>query len=62
MDGEALRQRCGKFLEESDMPIARMCRKLNLSTTAFYKWRGSELNLTDKRLEDIDKYLTKFGY
>ena len=57
-----LMRRCKAYLEDSGLPVARMCAKLNISTSAFYQWRKNRLNLSPERLLSIDNYLKYWGY
>lgn len=54
--------RCQRFLEELGIPVTVFCKKVELSTPSFYKWRNGELNLSDATLERIDGYLSKYGF
>ena len=54
--------RCQRFLEEFGIPVTVFCKKVELSTPSFYKWRNGELNLSDATLERIDTYLAKYNF
>lgn len=54
--------RCQRFLEELAVPATVFCKKVELSTSSFYRWRNGELNLSDATLERIDGYLSKYGF
>ena len=57
-----LKKRCERFLRELSVPTAAFCRKINISTTAYYNWRAGLLNLSDATLQRIDDYLTKYNF
>lgn len=54
--------RCQRFLEDLAVPTTVFCKKIELSTSSFYRWRNGELNLSDATLERIDGYLSKYGF
>lgn len=54
--------RCQRFLEELAVPATVFCKKVELSTSSFYRWRNGKLNLSDATLERIDTYLSKYNF
>ncbi len=57
-----LKERCKKFLMASGVPITRMCFRLNMAASSYYRWQQGLLKLSDSRLEAIDQYLRQFGF
>lgn len=57
-----LQERCIKFMNDAGVPVTKLCKAVNLSTTALYKWRRGELNLSSATEARIDEHLQKFGY
>lgn len=62
MNKKNLEDRIDQLLSDSGIPITRMCSKLKLSPSSYYRWRNGELQLTEQRIEDMNNFLTKFGY
>ena len=58
-----IKERFKKFRAEIGVPIARIGRDIDMSTSALFHWIGkSNTPLSDASLDKIDKYLKKFGY
>ena len=58
-----IKERFRKFREDVGVPIARVCRDVDMSQSALYHWIGkANIELSDKALDRIDNYLKKFGY
>lgn len=57
-----LQKRCKTMLAELGIPVTVFCRKINLSTCAYYGWQKDELRLSDATLARIDNYLSKYGF
>lgn len=57
-----LRDRVQKFIDEFDMPITVFCRKIELTPDSYYKWKKGQLNLSEKTLQRISDYITKYGF
>ena len=62
MNEKQLQNRIDRLLSESGIPITQMCTRLKLATSSYYRWRNGELQLTAQRFEDMNSFLTKFGY
>lgn len=62
MNVNELIERVNKCLEEVEIPITKFCKKFHLSTTAFYRWRRGDLDISRERLHEIDAFLTKLNY
>ena len=54
--------RCEKFMRELSVPITGFCKKVKLSTSAYYAWRSGRLRLSDATQQRIDSYLTKYNF
>ena len=56
------KKRCAKFLSELGVAVTVFCRKIGISTTAYYRWQADDLNLSIETERRIATYLEKFGY
>ena len=57
-----LKKRAAAFLSASDVPVTKMCKRLDMATSSYYRWQRGILALSESRLETIDSYLNQFGY
>ena len=57
-----LRDRIQRFLTELEIPVTVFCRKIQVTTDSFYKWRKGQLNFSEKTLQRISDYLSKYGF
>ncbi len=55
-------RRCCNFIDEFGVPITTFCRKINISTRAFYDWKRGKLNLSENTLKRIENYIGKYGF
>lgn len=55
-------RRCCNFIDEFGIPITVFCRKINISTRAFYDWKSGKLTLSDNTLKRIENYIGKYGF
>lgn len=55
-------KRCCNFINEFGIPVTVFCRKVNISTKAFYDWQKGKLNLSSQTLERIETYIDKYGF
>lgn len=55
-------KRCCNFIDEFGIPITVFCRKISISTKAFYDWKNGKLNLSDNTLTRIDNYLKTYNF
>lgn len=57
-----LKARVLDFLTSSGVPVTRMCERIDLSTSSYYKWQRNELELSEGKLATIEQYLSQFGF
>lgn len=57
-----LRDRVQNFLNELEMPITVFCKKIEVSPSYFYKWRVGQVNFSEKTLQRISNFLSKYGF
>ncbi|MBQ2395629.1 MAG: hypothetical protein II304_01135 [Bacteroidales bacterium] len=57
-----LKDRLNLFLDELEVPITKICKKIMLSPQSLYDWRKDRLKLSDGTLKRIDDYLKKYGF
>lgn len=61
-DSFMLRDRVERFLNEFEMPITVFCKKIEISSGYFYKWRVGKVNFSEEALQRISDYLSKYGF
>lgn len=44
------------------IPVSRFCKNINLSAHSFYDWQNGKVELSENRLESIQKYLEKYNF
>lgn len=59
---ETIKSRCQNFLEDTDLPMTRFAKKVQLSTSAIYKWLNGNLRLKPETVARIDECITKYGF
>lgn len=57
-----LRKRVKNFIEELEMPITVFCRKVNLSTASYYKWKDGIFEFSDETAERVSNFIKKYGF
>ncbi len=57
-----LKERCKKLIEAFDLPISRLCRKLEISRTAYYDWQNGKYELKPEKLARIEEFLGKNNF
>lgn len=57
-----LRLRTASFIAELGIKVTEFCDKLNLGRSTYYKWQTCKLELSEKRLDEIEKYISKYGF
>jgi len=62
IDNKELQVRCRMFLGVSGVPVTKMCSRLDMATSSYYRWQRGILKLSDSRLEAINQYLRQFGF
>lgn len=43
------------------MPITTFCRRMDISTTAYYRWLRDDLILSAEKENKIKRYINKLG-
>ncbi len=43
------------------MPITTFCRRMQISTTAYYRWLNNDLRLSKEKENNIRKYINKMS-
>lgn len=46
-------------LHEVGIPITTFCKKINLSTAAYYRWQHDDLRLSKVKEDSIRRYINK---
>lgn len=54
--------RCRNYLSELGVTKAAFCRRVDISTTALYRWWKGNLELSEKTKNRIEKIIEKAGY
>lgn len=57
-----LLERVSRFLEEMGTPVTKFCKRVGISTPAYYAWRNGTLTLSEPTLQRIDDYLQKYNF
>lgn len=50
-----------EIVKESGIPTTIFCKKIGLSTTAFYRWLKDDLKLSDEKEQAIRMYASKLS-
>ena len=50
-----------KTLQEIGIPITTFCKRMKISTAAYYRWQHNDLKLSTKTEERIKKYVNKLS-
>lgn len=50
-----------KLLQEVGIPTTAFCKKIGISTTAFYRWLRDDLRLSDEKERTIRIYANKLS-
>lgn len=57
-----LKKRCRTMIDILGIPVSRFCKNINLSAHSFYDWQNGKVELSENRLESIQKYLEKYNF
>lgn len=57
-----LRIRVKNFIKELGMPITVFCRKVNLSTASYYKWKDGIFEFSDETAQRVSNFIKKYGF
>ena len=58
----SLKKRCKQMIKELGIPVTAFCRKVDISTSAYYAWHRETIDLSETTLDRIGKYLSKYGF
>lgn len=50
-----------EIVKESGIPTTTFCKKIGLSTTAFYRWLKNDLKLSDEKEQTLRMYVRKLS-
>ena len=56
-----LQEQTHKTLQEVGVPITSFCKRMQISTTAFYRWLHSDLRISNTKEAKIKNYIQKLG-
>lgn len=54
--------RCRLFVDKSGVPITRMCKRIGMATSTYYRWINGGICISEKKAKAIENYLKGFGY
>lgn len=57
-----LKERCKQMIKELSIPTTAFCRKVHISTSAYYQWQKNLVVLSDAALKRMDEFLSKYGF
>ena len=46
-------------LQKVGIPVTTFCKKMNLSTAAYYRWLHDDLRLSEAKEDSIRRYINK---
>ena len=52
-----LKERTRRFLEDTGAPVTALCKRLDISTTYYYKWMLNEVKFSSALIDRITNYL-----
>lgn len=50
-----------KALQEVGIPITTFCKRIQISTAAYYRWLHGDLKLSEKKVDNIREYINKLS-
>ncbi len=59
---EDLKRRCKIMIDETEVPVSRFCRRIGISSTAYYRWQKGDLRLGENTLQAIKADLERLRY
>ena len=62
MDQNNLIARCEKLLHELGISKTSFCKRIDLSTSAYYVWKSGTLKLAEETEGRISNFLEGFGF
>lgn len=54
--------RCENLLHELGISKTSFCKRIDLSTSAYYAWKSGALKLSEETEERITRFLERFGF
>lgn len=62
MNEQVLKERLTTFMSELGVPTTAFAKRVDMSASAVVHWLRGEQKMSEKRLQIIDEYLTKYGF
>ena len=62
MEENDLILRCEKLMDEMGVSKAAFCKRVNLSTSAYYAWKSGVLKLSKETMDRISRFIERFGF
>ncbi|MCD8116456.1 MAG: hypothetical protein LUE21_04970 [Oscillospiraceae bacterium] len=59
---DEVKVRAKNFVDELGLSVTAFCRNANIGRTTYYGWQSGEFVLSDKTLNRIDQYLSKYHF
>ena len=59
---DLLRQRVQNFLGELNLPVSKFVKNIDVARTTYYRWIAKDFDFGEARAEQIDRYLSKYGF
>lgn len=56
-----LQQQTHKTLQEVGIPITTFCKRMQISTAAYYRWLHNDLRLSAEKEKSIRNYIIKLS-
>lgn len=56
-----LQQQTRKTLQEVGIPITTFCKRMQISTAAYYRWINKDLRLSAAKEQNIRKYIHRLA-
>jgi transposase-like protein len=57
-----LKRRCKTMIATTEVPVSKFCRRIGISSTAYYRWQNGDLQLGEKTLKAIQADLERLRY
>ena len=59
---KTLVKRCVAFLHESGVPVTKLCARVGMAPSTYYRLIKGQINLSTAKIAAVDHYLNQFGY
>lgn len=56
-----IREQTKKTLQEVGIPTTTFCKRMQISTAAYYRWLHKDLRLSEEKENKIKKYINKLS-